>query len=231
MIEFKKVSKSYHPYEFALREVDLQISQGEFVFLSGQNGAGKTTMLKMIHVIERPTSGEVIIEGTPTHAMSRKNVSVLRRKTGVIFQDLRLLRGKTVEDNVRIALEVSDAHKDTYTSKLIKVLTFLDLLTKRDLYPYELSWGEQQRVSIARAIVNQPVVLLADEPTEKLDRDTSDEILETLRDVNLWGTTVILASHDPHLSVRGASRVVTLRDGTIESNVVLNNITPDTGSR
>jgi cell division transport system ATP-binding protein len=227
MIKFLNVSKSYGPSKFALRDVDLQISQGEFVFLSGSNGAGKTTLLKLINVMERPTSGQVIIEGAPSDSMRRKKVALLRRKIGVIFQDIRLLRGRTVEENIRLALEVSGVHRDTHTAKLIKVLTFLNLLSKRDLYPPELSWGEQQRVSIARAIVNQPHILLADEPSEKLDSSTAIEILDTLRDVNLWGTTVILASHNPDLPVKGVSRVVDICEGKIEGDRTLSGHSAD----
>lgn len=221
MIEFQKVSKSYAPSEFALRDVDLRIEQGEFVFLCGPNGAGKTTLLKLINVMEKPTSGEVVIDGTSSRSMRRKDIARLRRKIGVILQDLRLLRTRTVEENVRLALEVTDAHKDTHTAKLVKVLTYLDLLSKRDLYPSELSWGEQQKVSIARAIVNQPFILLADEPTEKLDDTASAEILEILRDVNLWGTTVILASHHTDLAVKGANRLVRLMRGVLERDATL----------
>jgi len=236
MIKFLKASKYYNSSgrvspvltssdftsaEFALEEVDLEIEQGEFVFLSGPNGAGKTTLLKMINVMERPTSGQVVIDGISTADMSTRKVARLRRKIGVILQDLRLLRHRTVEENVRLVLEVSNVHRETHTARLVKVLTYLDLLSKRDKYPYELSWGEQQKVSIARAIINHPTILLADEPTEKLDPSLAAEIMETLKDINLWGTTVLLASHNPGLRVPGAGRVVSLRNGKIESDTVL----------
>jgi len=242
MIKFLRASKCYisskraspdfttfdfDAAEYALKDVDLQIEQGEFVFFCGPNGAGKTTLLKMINVMEKPTSGQVIIEGTSSADMSGRKVARLRRKIGMILQDLRLLKGRTVEENVRIVLEVSSTHRETHTARIVKILTYLDLLSKRDKYPPELSWGEQQKVSIARAIINHPTILLADEPTEKLDGAATDDIMTILRDVHLWGTTVLLASHDPDLKVTGAGRVVTLCDGEITSDVVLNTTTRD----
>jgi len=237
MIKFLKASKYYNSSglaspgitsaEFALKEVDLEIERGEFVFLCGPNGAGKTTLLKMINVMERPTSGQVTIDGISTTDMSTRKVARLRKTIGVILQDLRLLRHRTVEENVRLVLEVSNTHRETHTARLVKVLTYLDLLSKRDKYPYELSWGEQQKVSIARAIINHPTILLADEPTEKLDPSAAAEIMETLKDVNLWGTTVLLASHSPDLRVAGAGRVVSLCNGEIESDIVLKALSRD----
>jgi cell division transport system ATP-binding protein len=231
MIQFLQASKSYNKNQFALREVDLKISRGEFVFIHGPNGAGKTTLLKLVNVLEKPTSGEVILDGDTTAGMSRRKIAHLRRKTGVIFQDLKLLRGRTVEENVRIPLEVSGTPKSSHTVRLVKVLTYLDLLGKRDTFPEELSWGERQKVSIARAIINDPIILLADEPTEKLDRSTSEEIMETFREVHLWGTTVILASHDPDLPVKGVNRVVSLRSGELVDDVTVNNTAYDSVTR
>jgi cell division transport system ATP-binding protein len=226
MIRFHGVSKQYNSSEFALRDVDLEIGQGEFVFLTGPNGAGKTTLLKLMNVMERPTAGEVLIEGRSSSEMSRREVARLRRRVGMIFQEMRLLRDRDVEENVRIALEVSGVPRSAHGSKIVKVLTHLGLLSKRNARPTELSWGEQQKVAIARAIVNEPVLLLADEPTEKLDRDSALEILDILRDVNLWGTTVVLASHNPSLPVKGAGRVVRLEAGRIENDTVLEVPTP-----
>jgi cell division transport system ATP-binding protein len=228
MIEFRNVTKSYGPDEFALRDVNLRIEQGEFIFFTGPNGAGKTTLLKLISVMERPTSGEVLIAGISSASMKRRHIARLRRKMGIILQDLRLLRQRTVEENVMLALEVAGAPRDSYPSKIMKVLTYLGLSAKRDLYPPALSWGEQQKVAIARAIVNNPQILLADEPTEKLDGSAAGEILEILREVNLWGTTVILASHDPLLPVRGTSRTVALDRAVVEKDVRVQVPTPET---
>jgi cell division transport system ATP-binding protein len=218
MIQFLKVSKQYGSSDFALRDVDLAVSRGEFVFVTGPNGAGKSTLLKLICVMERPTSGEVIVEGVSSRAMRRRQVAALRRKTGVILQDLKLLADRTVEENVRLSLEITGAPKETRSQKLVRVLTPLGLLTKRNARPAELSWGQQQKVAVARAIVNQPVLLLADEPTEKLDGAAARTVLETLRDVHLWGTTVICASHNPSLPLEGVTRIVTLENGGIRND-------------
>lgn len=215
MIQFLNVSKRYGSSDFALRDVDLSISRGEFVFVTGTNGAGKSTLLKLINVMERPTSGEVMIQGVSSKAMKRRQIAALRRKTGVILQDMKLLNDRTVEDNIRLALDITGAPKETRSSKLVKVLTLLGLMTRRGAFPSELSWGEQQRVAIARAIVNQPVLLLADEPTEKLDGEAVRDVFDVLRDVHLWGTTVICASHNPSLPLEGVTRIVTLENGVL----------------
>ncbi len=213
MIQFLSVSKQYGSSDFALRDVDLSISRGEFVFVTGPNGAGKSTLLKLICVMERPTSGEVLVEGVSTRAMRRRHVAALRRKTGVILQDMKLLHDRTVEENVRLSLEITGAPKETRSPKLVRILTHLGLMTKRYSRPSELSWGEQQKVAVARAVVNQPELLLADEPTEKLDGRAVRDVLDVLRDVHLWGTTVVCASHNPSLELEGVTRVVTIENG------------------
>jgi cell division transport system ATP-binding protein len=226
-IDFRSVTKRYDSHEFALSDVNLRIEQGEFVFCTGPNGAGKTTLLRLISVMEKPTSGELFISGVSSRRMKRRHVARLRKCMGIILQDLRLLRQRTVEENVRLALEVAGVPRGSHTAKLMRVLTYLGLSTKRNLYPPELSWGEQQKVAIARAIVNTPQILLADEPTEKLDGGSEDEILDILKEVNLWGATVILASHDPLLPVKGATRVVSLHAGTIVSDVKVGTPSPE----
>lgn len=231
MIEFRNVTKNYGPHEFALRDVNLRIDQGEFVFVTGPNGAGKTTLLRLISVMEKPTSGEVQIGGVSSTSMKRRHVAHLRRRMGVILQDLRLLRQRTVEENVMLTLEVAGAPQDGRRAKIMKVLTYLGLSTKRGLYPPELSWGEQQKVAVARAIVNDPRILLADEPTEKLDGSAAGEILDILREVNLWGTTVILASHDPLLPVRGAGRLLALDMGIMKEDLKVEIPSPETIAR
>ncbi|PYP29873.1 MAG: cell division ATP-binding protein FtsE, partial [Gemmatimonadetes bacterium] len=169
MIKFTNVFKAFPKGGLALKDVSFHVAKGEFAFLTGHSGAGKSTVMKLIYAEERPTSGEVRVSGYNVNEMRPRDVLMLRRKLGIVFQDFRLLEDRTAEENVAFALEVTGARVSTISARVMRVLTQVGLAAKAQAYPRELSGGEQQRVAIARALVNEPTVLLADEPTGNLD--------------------------------------------------------------
>lgn len=199
MIEFTNVSKQYDGCFDALVDVTLYIDKAEFVFLTGSSGAGKTTLLKHIYFEEKPTVGQVFVCGYNSKSIRSKEIPFLRRKLGIVFQDFRLLYDRNVFENVAFALRVTGTNEKMVKRKVFEVLSNTGLSHKSSHMPHQLSGGEQQRVCIARAIVNDPMILLADEPTGNLDYDVSKEIFHLLRKINTWGTTVIMATHDMHL--------------------------------
>ncbi|HHV61479.1 MAG TPA: cell division ATP-binding protein FtsE [Firmicutes bacterium] len=215
MIRLHNVSKVYPNGVVALAGVDLRIERGEFVFLVGPSGAGKTTFMNMIirHVL--PTSGQVIVNGKNVVRLKPWEVPYLRRTIGTIFQDFKLLPNKTVYDNVAFALQVIDAPGREIRKKVPAVLDLVGLADRANELPHQLSGGEQQRVSIARAIVNSPTVLLADEPTGNLDFDTSWGIMELLLKINGRGTTIIMATHNKMIVDRMKKRVIEIDKGKI----------------
>lgn len=215
MIQFQGVSKVYSNGVTALDSVNLFIDKGEFVFLVGQSGAGKTTFIKMVIRREVPTQGAIYIGRKNLINMKESEVSVFRRNIGVIFQDFKLLPNKTVFENVSFALEVVEASRREIFKQVPAVLELVGLRDKAKIFPSELSGGEQQRVSLARAIVNRPLVLLADEPTGNLDPDTSWGIMDLLLEINKRGTTVIMATHNKSIVDKMRRRVVTLECGRI----------------
>jgi cell division transport system ATP-binding protein len=196
MIRFTKVSKHYARGGPALEEVSFNLRRGEFAFLTGPSGAGKSTILKLVYVAERPSAGEVRVDGKSSVTLSRKEIPLLRRRLGVVFQDFRLLDDRTAEQNVAFALEVTGTAESQIGPKVARVLTQVGLASKATALPHELSGGEQQRVAIARALVNDPLVLLADEPTGNLDERSTRGIFQLLRDINASGTAVMMATHD-----------------------------------
>ena len=196
MIRFTHVSKQYARGGPALEDVTFHLNRGEFAFLTGPSGAGKSTILKLIYVSERPTSGEVRVDGRSSVTLSRREIPILRRRLGVVFQDFRLLPDRTAEQNVAFALEVTGAASSAIGPKVARVLTQVGLASKNTALPHELSGGELQRVAIARALVNDPLVLLADEPTGNLDERASRGIFQLLREINAAGTAVLMATHD-----------------------------------
>jgi len=218
MIQFESVSLRYPNGTTALRSVDLMIEKGEFVFLVGPSGMGKSSLLKMVYREVKPTEGRVLVGGRDVSQLSRSQIPLLRRTVGVIFQDFRLLPQKTVAENVGFALDVIGCPKREKFRRVPKVLDLVGLSTKADVYPDELSGGEQQRVSIARALVNNPPILLADEPTGNLDPATSWTIMELLAKINVKGTTVAVATHDREVVDRMNRRVVTMENGVIASD-------------
>ena len=215
MIRFNNVTKIYAKGEVALQDVSFRVSKGEFLFLTGHSGAGKSTILKMLYAEQRPTHGEVRVSGFLVSSLGRSEIPRLRRRVGVVFQDFRLLEDRTAEQNVAFALEVTGAKTATIASRVTRVLTQVGLASKMKAFPPELSGGEQQRVAIARALVNDPPILLADEPTGNLDERASRGIFKLLRDINVGGTCVLMATHNLELVRQAPYRTIELRRGGV----------------
>ena len=219
MIELINVTKEYDNGTLALENVNLQIENGEFVFLVGSSGAGKTTITKLLMREENVTSGEIFLNGEDITKITEKEIPYLRRKMGVVFQDFRLLNDRTVYENVEFAMRVVGASKREIRRRVPVVLNMVGLNYKAKMLPMELSGGEQQRVGIARAIVNGPSLLIADEPTGNLDPQTSLEIMEILDKINSRGITVLISTHDHAMVNHFRKRVITLESGEIIKDV------------
>lgn len=218
MVHFYNVTKVYPNGVKALSDISLVIQKGEFVFLVGPSGAGKTTITRLIFREELPTRGQVIFNGKNVVRMRLLEVPYLRRKIGMVFQDFRLLPKKTVFENVAFALEVTGSSRRDIKRRVPAVLAMVGLADKAGVFPEQLSGGEQQRVCIARAIVNNPVLIIADEPTGNLDPETSWELMKLLLDINRRGTTVIMATHAWNIVNTMKKRVVTLSGGRLISD-------------
>ena len=214
MIRIRGLTKDYDRRQI-LRGVDLSIDAGEMVFLTGPSGAGKTTLLRMLYAAEQPTSGEVWVAGSRVDTLSRSELPALRRKVGIIFQDFKLLRRKTVLENVTFVLRFHGIPPRESHRRAYKVLKRLGLHHRQSALPESLSGGEQQRVAIARALVYQPRLILADEPTGNLDADLASELLSLLCDINYQGATVVLATHDHTLLESLPARTLVLHRGGI----------------
>jgi cell division transport system ATP-binding protein len=215
MIVFENVTKVYEPNVVALRDVTLTIDKGEFVFLVGASGSGKSTMVRLLLKELEPTDGRIIVGGRELNHLKSSKVSHLRRNIGCVFQDFKLLPNRTAYENVAYALKVQGESKAATRAKVPEVLTLVGLGGKMNSYPDELSGGEQQRVSIARAFVNHPPLVLCDEPTGNLDPDTSVGIMQLLYRINRAGTTVLMATHDREMVDKMRRRVIALEDGEI----------------
>jgi len=215
MIDFKNVTKVYNNNVLALSNLNVHIDQGEFVFLVGPSGAGKSTFIKMLLKEVNPTAGSVIVAGSDLTKLTRKEIPYYRRKIGVVFQDFRLIQTLNVFENVAFALRVIGASEKDIQKKVPAVLSMVGLSKKRDAFPTELSGGEQQRVSIARAIVNSPSLLIADEPTGNLDPETSLEIMDILSDISRAGTTIVMATHARDIVDSMKKRVIAIEKGVI----------------
>lgn len=215
MIHFYGVSKVYQNGVTALKNINLHIRRGEFLFLVGPSGAGKSTLTKLIFREELPTSGQVIFNGKNVARMRSREVPHLRRKIGMVFQDFRLLPRKTVWENVAFALEVTGASRRDIRRRVPEVLQLVGLSGKADMLPDQLSGGEQQRVGIARAMINNPVLLVADEPTGNLDPETAWELMNIFQEINARGTTIIMATHAWDIVDRMKKRVVALNAGCV----------------
>jgi cell division transport system ATP-binding protein len=215
MIKLENVSKVYKGDVVALRDASADIAKGEFVFLVGPSGSGKSTMLRLLNKEENPDNGHIFVAGKNIGQLSHWKVPFLRRNIGCVFQDFKLLPNKTVFENVAFALEVIGRPRHVVRAQVPAILELVGLAKKLDNFPHELSGGEQQRVSIARAFVNRPLILLADEPTGNLDPTTSVGIMRLLDRINRTGTTVLMATHDRSIVDTMRRRVIELDRGSI----------------
>ena len=215
MIEFRNVQKKYDTGVQAVKNANFIIDKGEFCFLVGASGSGKSTLIKLILKEEEPTSGSIIINGKDTTFLKQSRIPYLRRSMGVVFQDFRLLPDKTVYDNVAYAMYIVRATPRHIRRQVPMVLSLVGLSGKAKMYPNELSGGEQQRVALARALVNNPSMLIADEPTGNLDPETAWDIMNLLNDINLRGTTVVVATHAKDIVDQMRKRVIEINKGII----------------
>jgi len=215
MIKFVNVSKAYPNGSVALENVNLEIEKGEFVTVVGPSGAGKTTLNKLIIDEEEPTEGSVMFENQDIAKLSRMETTRLRRRIGMVFQDFRLLSNKTAYENIAFAMEASGKSDEEIVSDVPHVLQLVDMQDRMFHFPRQLPGGEKQRLAIARAIINQPEVLIADEPTGNLDSRSTNEVIEILKKINDLGTTVILTTHDPQLIKAVGQRIISMERGRV----------------
>jgi len=215
VIEFRDVSKEYQGGIYALADIDLVIDKGEFVFVVGPSGAGKSTLLRLAYRADLPTSGQVTVDGRDVASLHSNQVAFLRRNIGVVFQDFKLLPRKTVFENVAFAMEVTGARPNEIRRRAAQVLDLVGLRARSKAFPLELSGGEQQRTCLARAMVNSPKILLADEPTGNLDPETGIQLMQALFDISLLGTTVVVATHAQTIVDCFRTRVVRLDKGRL----------------
>ena len=215
MIEVKNVYKKYPNGVHAINGININIDFGEFVYVVGPSGSGKSTFIKMLYREEKPTSGSIIVNGINLTTLKERKVPYLRRNLGVVFQDFKLLPNLTVYENIAFALEVIEESPRNIKRRVLEVLDLVHLKQRARSYPNELSGGEQQRVSIARSIVNSPKVLIADEPTGNLDPETTWEIMDTFMEINRRGTTIIMATHDKEIVNNIRNRVIVIEGGLV----------------
>ncbi|WP_203332391.1 cell division ATP-binding protein FtsE [Planococcus beigongshangi] len=215
MIQMKNVYKKYPNGIVALNGMNVEIKQGEFVYIVGPSGAGKSTFIKMMYREESPTSGQMLVNGVDLAKIKRKNIPLLRRQIGVVFQDFKLLPRLNVYENVAFALEVIEEKPESIRKRVLEVLDLVGLKHKARMFPRELSGGEQQRISVARSIVNMPKVVIADEPTGNLDPETSWEIMNLFERINASGTTILMATHNREIVNTMRHRVIAIEGGLI----------------
>lgn len=215
LIKLINVKKTYKTGVTAIQDLNLKIQKGDFVFIIGSTGCGKSTLIKMLYREEKPTSGQIIVGGIDVGKLRNGKVYKIRRKIGVVFQDYKLLPKSTVYENVAFALEIFGLPKEEIHGKVVKALELVGLKDKITSYPHQLSGGQQQRVAIARAIVNGPKLLICDEPTGNLDKDTSMEVMSVLDEINKLGTTIIMVTHDINIVKQMDKRVIQLDAGRV----------------
>lgn len=218
MIEFRNVSKVYATGTHALNKASLTIDKGDFVFIVGSSGAGKSTFLKLIMREEVPTSGTIIVNGMQLDKLKHRQIPMLRRSMGIVFQDFRLIDKMTVYDNVAFAMRAIGASPRAIKKRVPYILELVGLENKAKSYPSELSGGEQQRVGLARALVNNPKMIIADEPTGNIDPEMSYEIMELLSEINKRGTTILIVTHEHDLVQSFGRRVITIDKGVVVSD-------------
>lgn len=218
MIRLEHVSKTYEAKVVAITDVSLHIRPGEFVFITGASGSGKSTIIKLLLKELKPTHGRIVINGKDLGKISHKQVPLFRRNIGVVFQDFRLLPDRNVYENVAFAMRVVEAPKKAIKAKVPMVLSLVGLAAKYRSLPQQLSGGEQQRVAIARALVNEPKILLADEPTGNLDSNNAWEIMRLLEEINKRGTTVVVVTHNMEIVRAMNKRVITIKNGVVYSD-------------
>lgn len=222
MIEFSGVTKSYPNGEIVLDDISLSVSQGEFLLITGKSGSGKTTLGRLLIRDLVPTKGTIVIDGEDLSKIKSKNIPQLRRKIGFVFQDYKIIPDKTIFENISYTLEIAGFDRKKIADRIDKLLDLVGIPTKGNLFPLQLSGGELQRGSIARAIAAEPPILFADEPTGNLDRETSVEIFDLLKKINAAGTTIIMATHDVTLIDLHPDRHIHLEKGKLISDSVKN---------
>lgn len=215
ILEVNNVTKSFGKNWTALSRVDFDMHEGEFAFLVGSSGAGKSTLLSLIFMEEKPDDGNIVVAGFDSETIQREEIPKMRRKIGVVFQDFRLLKEMTAWENVAFALKVTGQPRKYIKKRVLELLAMVGLTHKSKSYPHELSGGEKQRIAVARALANNPVLLLADEPTGNLDPRATDELLELFFDINSKGTAVLMATHDTALIDTVPKRVLELENGVL----------------
>lgn len=218
------IIRMFHAYRYysnkkALIDITLDVCKNEFLFISGPSGAGKTTLLKLLYFGERASEGQVIVDGINLSRITRKRIPVLRRKFGIIFQDYKLIRNRTVFENVALVLEAAGRKNRLLEKKVNSMLRIVGMENKRDLFPPSLSGGEQQRVAVARAVVGDPKIILADEPTGSLDSESADIIFDLLKKFHTRGATVIIATHDKNLINKAGTKIVYLNKGSLKAEI------------
>ncbi len=218
MVQFFNVSKAYQRDLNALSDINLKVAKGEFVYLTGPSGAGKSTLLKLLYCAERPTRGQILVNGRNITRFGSSRIPLLRRNLGIVFQDFKLLTRRTVYENVSFPLEVQGRKRFEISKKVYQTLKNVGLEHRLNHYPLQLSGGEQQRVAVARALVVDPLVLLADEPTGNLDPEVTLDIMELFKGANARGTTILMATHDRGLIHQFPRRVITLEAGQIATD-------------
>jgi cell division transport system ATP-binding protein len=218
VLNVEGVSKYYGQRQAALSDISFRIDKGEMVFLTGASGAGKSTLLRLLYLEEKPSAGRILLDRFDLSRISKRKIPFLRRHVGVIFQDFRLIPERTAAENVALALEVVGKSHREIRRKTDEAMNLVGIWSKRNNYPHQLSGGEAQRVSVARAMVNEPLVLLADEPTGNLDEQNSRELLDLLAELNVRGATIIVATHQVQLTKKFDKRTLHLVSGSLEKN-------------
>lgn len=218
MISFQNVTKKYGSSIVAIEDINLEIGKGEFVFLVGPSGAGKSTLLRLLAREYLPTSGKILVDNVDITKLKSEAMPKYRRKVGFVFQDFKLLEDRTVLENVSLALEVREKPEHEIAKEVERTLKLFEIWNRRNLFPRQLSGGEAQRTAIARAIIGKPEMLLADEPTGDLDPQTAWSVLHLLDEINSWGTTVIMATHNKEIVDTKKKRVVSIKDGKIAND-------------